>query len=64
MPFSTLQVKSVGNAIITRYNNGEGATIAIIIANSYPALNDVGREDDRAAVVAYIGTKRPDIPVS
>jgi hypothetical protein len=53
-----LQTRIVGNAIITRYNNGEG-TVNQIIAANYPNMT----QEDQGLVKAYIITKRPDIDV-
>lgn len=60
---NTLQVKIVGNACITRYNAGEAPTLSEIITQNYDALNTPERSEDREAVVAYVVSKRPDIPL-
>ncbi|MFH5181167.1 hypothetical protein ACHHV8_36705 [Paenibacillus sp. TAB 01] len=60
---TSLQVRIVGNACITRFNAGEAPTLTLIIASNYDALNDPGREEDRKAVVAYVAAQKPEIPL-
>lgn len=48
------KIRIIGNASITRYDNGEGTIESII--DSYDQL-----PDDRSEVVAYTRKYRPDI---
>lgn len=52
---SSPKIRVIGNACITRYNNGEGTIWDII--NSYTALTD----DEKQEVYNYIISIRPDI---
>ncbi|MGG1597600.1 hypothetical protein [Paenibacillus naphthalenovorans] len=54
-----LRIRIVGNACITKYNNGDGATLNEIIEANFPALSDA----DKQLVRDYVASIRPDIPV-
>lgn len=52
------KVKTIGNACIIRYNNGEAADLKTILDTNYSALSAA----DRQAVIDYVAQIRPDIP--
>ncbi|MFH5182947.1 hypothetical protein ACHHV8_10115 [Paenibacillus sp. TAB 01] len=58
-----LQVRIVGRACITRFDAGEAPTLSGVIANNYAVLNNPEREEDLNAIVAFIVSERPDIPL-
>lgn len=58
MAMAAYKIRIIGNACITRYDNGEG-TLTEILDTNYSGLS----AEDRQAVVTYVTTQRPDIVV-
>ncbi|WP_010495098.1 hypothetical protein [Paenibacillus elgii] len=58
MALEDYKIRIIGRACITRYNDGEAVDLKTIIDTNYNAL----ASEDRAAVVAFVQSVRPDIP--